>query len=264
MVLIYTDKITNRIKYIFNLIFKDILNIEIQISSNLEEFKTAEGIKISYGKTPVGDELFFGAGSILYERGIGHKELTFIEYEKIPAFFPVYNRDSTLPFDVFGASFYLVTRYEEYLPYKKDESGRFSAGESLAFQKGFLQKPVVNIWARKISELLSQKYKGFRFPGKKYTFTPTIDIDAAWAYRQKGIFRTTGGYMNALVKFDFQEIAERTRVLSGLQADPFDTYTFQHKIHKKYNLSPIYFILFGDYGLNDKNIPVKSRKFHTH
>jgi len=263
MVLIYTDKITNRIKYIFNLIFKDILNIEIQISSNLEEFKTAEGIKISYGKTPVGDELFFGAGSILYERGIGHKELTFIEYEKIPAFFPVYNRDSTLPFDVFGASFYLVTRYEEYLPYKKDESGRFSAGESLAFQKGFLQKPVVNIWARKISELLSQKYKGFRFPGKKYTFTPTIDIDAAWAYRQKGIFRTTGGYMNALVKFDFQEIAERTRVLSGLQADPFDTYTFQHKIHKKYNLSPIYFILFGDYGLNDKNIPVKSRKFHT-
>lgn len=263
MVFVYTDKVTNRVKYIFNLIFRDILNVEVRFISDKDEFSKAEGTKISYGKIPVGDELFFAAGTILYERGIGHKELAFIEHAGLPAFFPVYNQNAALPFDVFGASFYLVTRYEEYLPYKKDEYGRFSAAESLAFQKGFLHKPIVNIWAYQIGKLLVEKYPGFRFTGKKYTFTPTIDIDAAWAFRQKGLFRTAGGYMNALVKLDFREIAERTRVLAGLQQDPFDTYAFQHQIHKKYKLNPVYFILFGEYGLNDKNIPVKSRKFHT-
>ncbi len=263
MVLVYTQKVTNRIRYIFNLIFRDVLNVEVQLTSDQEAFKAAGGARISYGKSPVGDELFFAAGPLLLERGIGHKELTFIEYEGLPAFFPVYNQHAVMPFDVFSAAFYLVTRYEEYLPYKKDEYGRFSAQESVAFQKGFLHKPVVNIWALKIGGLLVARYPGFSFPGRKYSFTPTIDIDAAWAYRQKGLFRTVGGYLGALGRLDFRELGERTRVYLGRQKDPFDTYDFQHRIHKKYKVSPIYFILFGEYGHNDKNIPVKSRPFHT-
>lgn len=263
MVILYTDKITNRIKYIFNLIFRDILNVEILISSDLDEFRTSEAVKLSYGKHKVDNELFFCSTSLLLERGIGHKELTFTEYEGLPAFFPVYHQESAFPFDIFAAAFYLVSRYEEYLPYKKDEYGRFSAMESLAFQKGFLNKPLINIWAIQIGELIKKQNKGFEVPGTKYTFTPTIDIDAAWAYRQKGLFRAAGGYMGALARLDFREVVERTKVLAGLQKDPFDTYAFQHQIHKKYKLNPIYFILFGEYGLNDKNIPVKSRSFHT-
>lgn len=262
-VLLFTNKTTNRVKYIFNLIFRDILNVEVRITSNPDEFHAWDGVKISYGKTKVDDELFFNSGTILFERGIGHKEMTFTEYGELPVFFPVYNQDSAMPFDVFGAAFYLVSRYEEYLPYKKDEYGRFSAQESLAFQKGFLHKPVVNIWAYEIGSLIAARYPGFHFPGHKYTFTPTIDIDAAWAYLQKGLFRTLGGFLHALVKLDFHEFAERSRVLTGMQQDPFDTYAFQHQIHNKYKLRPIYFILFGEYGLNDKNIPVKSRPFHT-
>lgn len=263
MVQIYTDKATNRIRFIFNLIFKDILNVDFQIFTNKEEFENMPGIKISYGKSLIGDELFFSSGTILFERGIGHKELVFIEHEGLPAFFPVYSQHSALPFDVFAASFYLVTRYEEYLPYKKDEYGRFSAQESIAFQKGFLHKPLVNIWAYQLGNLIKNKYPNFKFTGKKYKFIPTIDIDAAWAYKQKGLFRTFGGYLSSLLKLDLREMNERTKVLLGFQADPFDTYSFQHKIHKKYKLNPIYFILFGEYGLNDKNIPVKSRQFHT-
>ena len=32
-------------------------------------------------------------------------------------------------------------------------------------------------------------------------------------------------------------------------------------IHKKYNLHPIYFFLFAEYGLNDKNVPTRSQRF---
>ncbi|MCB2221084.1 MAG: polysaccharide deacetylase family protein [Bacteroidetes bacterium] len=263
MLLIYTYKITNRVKYIMGLFFRDILQVEYDLISDLQEFESYDGPKMSYGKNPVDNEFFLAAEHLLFERKINHIDLNFIEYLGIAAFFPVYNKLSALPFDPFAAGFYMVSRYEEYLPYKKDEYGRFSAKESIAFQKNFLHKPVVNIWAREIMRLLKERYPTLAFDPPKYRFIPTIDIDAAWAYRQKGLFRTTGGYLNALYHLDFREMMERTRVLAGIQTDPFDTYDFQLKIHRKYKLNPVYFILFAEYGLNDKNIPFRNRKFQT-
>lgn len=261
MVLVYTDKITNRIKYIFNLLFKDILNVDFELTKNDEDFNAFDGVKFSYCKKPLGDELYFHAENLLFDRGISHTELTFIDYEGLPAFFPVYTQLPALPFDPFAASFYLVSRYEEYLPYRKDEYGRFSTSESIAFQKEFLHKPLVNIWAYKIGAILKQRFKTFNFSGRKYKFLPTIDIDAAWAYKEKGVFRTMGGYLNELSKFDFAEITKRTKVLLGAEKDPFDTYDFLLKMQKKYNIQHIYFILFAEYGFNDKNTPIQSMAF---
>lgn len=263
MILIYTDKITNRIKFIFNLYFGELLKVEFKITTNREEFKSFEGAKFSYSRQPVSDELFFQACNLLFERGIANIDLIFGEYEGLPVFFTVFQKESALPFDPFAAGFYLVSRYEEYLPYRKDEYGRFSASESMAYQKNFLHKPVVNIWALTVGNLLRKRFSGFNFPGTTYTFIPTIDIDAAWAYRQKGFMRTLGGLAASFVNLDFNEIIERIKVLSGTNKDPFDTYDFQLEMQKKYNLHPIYFILFADYGLNDKNIPVQNRAFQT-
>jgi len=259
--LIFTEKITNRIRYIFGVIFRDVLKLEFEITSDREQFQAFEGPKFSYGKNPLANELFFAAESLLFERGIKHIDLSFIDFEGMPVFSPVYNKQSALPFDPFAAAFYMVSRYEEYLPYKKDEHGRFSAMESMAYKKGFLNKPVVNIWSLRIADILMEKFEGLEIKGNAYEFIPTIDIDAAWAYRQKGLFRTTGGYFGALARFDLNDFSERLAVQFGHRKDPFDTYDFQFQIHKKYNLKPIYFILFGDYGLNDKNIPVKNPKF---
>jgi hypothetical protein len=176
-------------------------------------------------------------------------------------FFQVHDKNSALPFDVFSAVFYLVTRYEEYLPFVKDKHGRFTAHLSLSHQLGLLEKPVVNIWALQIKEILQKKYPDFKFPQKNFRFIPTYDIDSAYAYLQKGLVRTIGGYYLSLKKLDFKEIALRTRVLLGLRKDPFDTFDLQISYQKKYNLKPIYFILFARYGTYDKNINIRNRKF---
>jgi hypothetical protein len=263
MLLIYTEKITNRIRYTFNLFLKDLLNAEYRLTANTDEFKAFDGIKFSYAKKPLGEELFFGCSNLLFERGISNIELSFLEFEDQQVFFPVYQKESGLPFDPFAAGFYLVSRYEEYLPYRKDEYGRFSASESLAYQKNFLHKPMVNIWALLVGQKLKERYPGFSFPGTTYHFIPTIDIDAAWAFKQKGFLRTMGGYINAFSNLHFSSIMHRTRVLFSLQRDPFDTYDFQFELQKKYKLEPIYFILFAEYGFNDKNIPIENRAFQT-
>jgi len=263
MLLIYTPKITKRVKYIFKLIFKDILENDFTLTSNKEEFKNYNGAKINYSKQAIDDEIFFSAHNLLFEKGIKEQNLLFSEIEQSKVFFINNNKKSALAFDPFAASFYLVSRYEEYLPYIKDKYNRFSAKNSIAYKYGFLDKPVVNIWTIKIAKIIKQKFNSFNIHQKKYKFVPTIDIDIAYSYKSKGFVRTTGGYLRALKNIDFNEIAERTKVLTKSKKDPFDTYQFIFDIHKKYNLSPVYFILCADYGQYDKNINTQNILFQS-
>ena len=55
----------------------------------------------------------------------------------------------------------------------------------------------------------------------------------------------------------------QTRVLLGLQDDPIDTYEEQLHLQKQYDLQTIYFILFAEYGHNDKNISINNRRFQV-
>ena len=71
MLLIYTHKVTHRSKYIFNLIFKDILGIDFTMTSELAEFSGCNGAKLSYTNNAVADEVFFSSRNLLFENEIG-------------------------------------------------------------------------------------------------------------------------------------------------------------------------------------------------
>lgn len=262
MLLIYTHKITHRNKYIFNLIFKDILGADFLLTADVEEFRQYPGARMSYTTNPVADEIHFTSRHLLFESGITEQNVPTFDHGGTKAFFAT-GKSSALPFDVFAASFYLVSRYEEYLPHIRDEHDRFDAKDSMAFTNGFLQKPVVNIWAKWIRQIIQKRYEEISFRQKKYEFISTIDIDNAYAYREKGFTRSIGGYLKSISTLNFPELAERTKVLLGLEKDPYDTYEFQLDILNKYKFGSIYFFLLGDYGVNDKNLPVESRKFQS-
>ncbi len=262
MLLIYSHKITHRLKYILNLIFTDVLGVNIELTTDSEYFRKHKGVKLSYTNNPLSDELFFVSRNLLFETGITEQNISVFDYNNNKVFYAT-GKASALPFDVFAASFYLVSRYEEYLPHIRDEHDRFIAEDSLAYMNGFLDKPVVNIWILWIKELIQKKYPQIVFPERKYEFISTIDIDNAYAYREKGFTRSIGGYLKSLSKLNLFEMAERTKVLLGLQKDPYDTYNFQLEIIKKHRLKTIYFFLLGDYGVNDKNLPIESKKFQS-
>ena len=261
-ILIYTTKVTNRLRFTFNFIFRDILLSEIKLTSDVEEFKNHPGPKFSYAQHPLNDELFFQARSILFETGITDQNITVFEYGSGKVFFAT-GKASALPYDPFAASFYLLSRYEEYLPHIRDVYDRFDVKESLAFRNNFLQMPVVDQWAMKIKEIIKQKFPSFEFSERKYKYVSTIDIDNAYAYKEKGVLRTLGGYARALKELDGRDLKERTKVFLGRMQDPYDTYDDQLAIQKKYKINCIYFFLLADYGENDKNVPVHSRKFQS-
>ena len=137
MILIHSPQLSPRIRYIFKLILGDLLGDEAGFTSKTEEFEAFEGPKINYSADNNCGGLFFEAQGLLSEKEIKNQESHCVEDVEDIAFFPVYDKGSALNFDPFAASFYLVSRYEEYLPFVRDEYGRFQAKESLAWQQGF-------------------------------------------------------------------------------------------------------------------------------
>jgi hypothetical protein len=259
---IYTTSVTTRLRYTFDLLFKDLLGTGYKIISSAEEFKKYTGPKISYCDHPLDDEIFIYAAKLLFEKGIEDQQISVFDWNGVKAFFATHPK-YVFPFDPFAASFYLVSRYEEYLPHLRDMHDRYDTTESLAYQKNFLGKPLVNIYAYMIRDLLITRYPYLKFPERKYRYISTIDIDNAWAFLQKGFMRTAGAYARSLVKLDIDDLTERTKVLTRLAKDPYDTYDYQFELQKKYRFRTIYFFLLGEYGVNDKNVPVDSRKFRS-
>ena len=263
MLLIYTHQKTNRLKYIFKLIFSDILKCDYSITCDVSEYRGYEGPKINYSRQSMQEnELFFLATNILFETGIKDQAISIFNFNQQKVFFST-SKNSILPFDPFATAFYIVSRYEEYLPTIRDNHLRFDAHQSLAYQHSFLHKPVVDIWAVQIMELISSKYPSCVFGKRKYKFISTVDIDNAFAYCEKGLLRTLGGYLNDLFKLNVAGIKERSRVLLKLQKDPYNTYNYQHLIQKKFRFKSIYFFLVAEYGLNDKNVPLTSKRFQS-
>jgi len=217
--------------------------------------------KFIYGEKAFSDDLFFNSSGLLFDRGVDNIELEPFDHNGINAFFPIYDKQSALPFDVFSAIFYLVSRYEEYQPFVRDGHGRFTANLSRSVELNILDKPVVNIWALEIKKIILDKFPKFQFTERKYKFIPSYDIDSAFAYSQKGLVRTTGRYLVDLKDLNWFDFSQRTQVLFGGKHDPFDTFDLQIEYQKKYNLRPIYFILFARYGHFDKNVNIRNKTF---
>lgn len=170
--LVYVPLLTPRIKYIFNFIFNDVLKTQVGFSSNLAEFKQSELPKITYADHPVGNELFFKSSELLLAHNIAPPTIKTTVFGDTIVPFAV--EGSALPFDVFAASFYFLSRYEEYLPYKHTETGLFNAEQSLQFKLKLLDIPIIDAWALILKNLLLKRYPKLLFFRKRFIFNPVI------------------------------------------------------------------------------------------
>ena len=261
--LILVPKVTNRVMYVFDLMFSQLLGVEFETTTDAEQFKAYEGPKMHYGPQRLDDEVFVKSVDLLFERHIHEQSFRTVEFEGTVAPYAVYGQGNLLPFDVFAAAFFLVSRYEEYLSQVRDQYGRFRAESTWMFENGMLQKPLVNLWAMALGSRLQAVFPAMSVKERKFTFVPTYDVDAAWAYRCKGLYRTVGGFLKDLAAGDRGRIRERHQVLRGKRQDPFDSFDFQFELQKEFKLKPIYFILCGDYDTNDKNISIRKPSFQA-
>ncbi|WP_435414712.1 polysaccharide deacetylase family protein [Polaribacter aestuariivivens] len=260
MILVYTHKITPRVRYIFKHIFTRILLIPVGFTSKVEEFVAHNGPKISYTKTPLGNEFFIKSNDLLFEQGVNDLEINIQNWEEVPCFFAAGGK-SVIPFDIFAASFYLITRYEEYLPHVKDIHGRYTADQSLAFKNNFLEKPVVDIWTYKLLAIFKEKFPDYECKSRKYQYISTIDIDNAYAYKHKSLVRTLGGFFNDFFKFRLLNVWNRFAVVTRIKKDPYDTFKEILRIKKQYDIRTVFFCTVGNYNTFDTNVSASKTKY---
>ena len=251
--ILFANTITNRLRYIAGFIGHQIINEAIIVTDNRTDFIAYAGLKINYSNEQITTSHFsIKPHSLLFENGIQSKIISCFETNGYKAFFKT---NGDFPFDIFAASFYLLSRYEEYLPHQKDMYGRYAHENSLAFKENFLNLPLVNIWLEDFKKSLKQKISSFTIHHSLFTFLPTYDIDEAYSYKHKDWWRSAGAAIKDLLKGKFERLSLRRKVLNSKMKDPFDSYDWMDNLHRQYELKPRYFFLVPDKtGKYDRNI----------
>jgi hypothetical protein len=266
MILVYCNHITNRHRYIFSFIFEDILGMKLHLTGDSNEFLTADGPKLKYSEEEIPGIPHIRPQGLLEETGIRRQDELVEQWNSETV--DHWNSGQVVGWsggqgDPFALAFYLVTRYEEYLPFEADEHGRFRAESSLAFQKGFLKVPLVDAMAHELKKMLTDRYPGLEIPGQPYRFIPSFDIDIAFAHLAKGWGRASAAWLKLLLKADIKQIKERVATLAGKIEDPYDNFHLHKEITENYNLSRLYFVLTGDFSKYDRNNSYKSLRFRN-
>lgn len=262
MILIYTSTLTPRINYTFRQVCGNILGLEIKFTSKIEEFIAHEGPKLSYGKQKLGNELFIQQAELLLEQGFTDIDVRVAKWDETVCFFKV-SEQSGLPFDIFAASFFMLSRYEEYLPHVKDEFGRYPFQESTAYKQDFITQPVVDIWAHKFKKVLLERFPQMSFDSKGFRNRNILAVSQAYKYRKKGIVRAIGSSFRDFFSLQLKELIERFRVLTFLKKDPYDVYNELVAFSKKENIPWCFMFQLSNYSVRDKNIGYNKIKYHA-
>jgi len=243
---IYSSEDTPRLRYIAGFILTDILGLRIEITT--DKRKLGKHQVINYSSENIKGSLKIAPDRLLFEKGITAREVTVSQWKGLPVFFST-TAESDLPFDIFAASFFLITRYEEYLEFQPDEFGRFRASSSVAFKNGFLQSPVVDTWIKELARVLLRKFNMLAFRQNEYKALLTIDADQTFAYTGINLVRSLGGLFR-----------ERQKNEGSEKKDPYEVFNY---IIESLGLdtSIRFFFPVGDHSRYDKNPSWKNNEY---
>ncbi len=262
MILIYSDAVAPRLEYISRLIFREILRTGVSFTTDAAAFRESPLPKINYSNTNIGEGLFLKAGSLLFSKMQNFPDSGIPEPSGVEFPFKT-SDDSFLPFDPLASSFYLVSRYEEYIPGVRDKHGRYPYSRSLLSKLGMLETPVVNRWAQMMGAAMAEKYPTLAFPKPEMQFLLTIDIDNAWAVKHKGLTRTAGAFLKSAAGRDLLSPACRISILCGKRKDPYDTYDYLKESLRGHEQETRIFFLMDHRSRHDRQVSWKNRAFRT-
>src|ERR1022692_2600130 len=251
--LLYSSHITPRLQYIVDFVSKELFDEPVVITDDKEYFINSSNPKLNYSDVEFSDaEFYIAPVPLLFENDIKQQPIHCFDLNYHKAFFQT---EGDFSFDVFAACFYLLSRYEEYLPHEKDGYERYAYTNSLAYKENFLNQPLINIWLEELKQALEKKFPGIFLRRSSFKFIPTYDIDVAYSYLHKGWRRNIGGLLKSISTGNWKYVKERVGALQRKQRDPYDAYEWIDSLHLYCRLKPYYFFLVAKEQKGyDKNI----------
>jgi len=249
MIKIFSDKITNKLIYTCDYIFSDHLGLNYSITSNLNDFLNFDGIKINYSANYYKNTINIFPQNLLFEKNISlyKKPPTSIHPDFKLIIFPYQEFNPpfyTIPFDIFSAIFWILSRIEEYFSISKDNFGRFDYKNSIFFHHNTLKYPIISHWLKmfifKINQFLncSLSYK------PNYKIKIIIDVDSLFGLKFKSFLRKFALIIKFLFNKDFDFFIRSFNFFTQ-KKDPFDTFDAISELSKIINVKPILFILIN-------------------
>ncbi|WP_201220474.1 polysaccharide deacetylase family protein, partial [Halochromatium roseum] len=87
-----------------------------------------------------------------------------------------------LPLDVFGAAFFMLSRYEEAVLPDRDNHDRFPATASLAQRAGFLDRPIIDEYVETLWTALHQRWPSLQRKPRQARTLVSCDVDSPFAF----------------------------------------------------------------------------------
>ncbi len=249
----------NERKYIIDVLLKEFLGLKYKVivDSNIDNWE----VILENGNKLIIEDHFFGKFSkdleYLKEDNIPKKvEFSkndfndFIVRDNIPIIYGtnklIINQSTiTCGIDIFASSFFMLTRWEEYVNKTRDKHNRFPAYASLAYKNNFLDRPVVNEYVEMLWNML--KFLGCKQKRKKreFRFILTHDVDHAYKYTDvmSHIRELAGDILKRKdLKLALNNLKKQILVKFGKAKDPFDTYDYLMDISEKSGIKSYFFL----------------------
>ncbi|MCH2214428.1 MAG: polysaccharide deacetylase family protein [Flavobacteriales bacterium] len=256
MITILVDERSNRLEYTLSVIFDEWLLVEYEVKTSVDR---TESFLINYSSKDVQSDLKIYNEGLLGENNIRFSQPEIADQDGLPLIFLTQETAYDLPFDIFSAVFFSLSRYEEYITKGKDKHGRFQAGESIF--SGYHRTPYLDRWVGLLDHILVKN--GAKNPREiKFTWINTMDMDIAFAFKGRSTFRKLGASVKDLIHMRLQRLQERNRVVSGKTPDPFDTYDLF--LNAKGSNQNILFVPTGKRGEYDNNLSIETRSLRAH
>jgi hypothetical protein len=246
---IYSCEESPRLTYIAGIIIGDILGLPWEVITDRR--KLWKHPVINYSTEDIPGTFRINPCSLLFEKNIEHKDIQVSTWNNIPVFFTS-QEAGDFPFDIFAASFFLISRYEEYLAHEPDEHGRFKASSSIAYRNGFLDKPVIDLWVREMSRAFLKKFPTVAFRRNEFRSIVTFDTDEPFAYLGKSLLRSLAGMVGDMAG-TAHSVSKRYRTITLEEKDPYDVFDYITESVEKHQSDAKFFFPVGDESKHDLN-----------
>jgi len=261
LIYIIVKQASKRFVYTCEVIFKQVLKLdyrfyEINHFQLLDESKKPgnNDVIINYGITDLNRKSLniynFG---LLFNDDLTEMYPDSAQCKDSLKLFPAPTHNYDIDFDVFSASFYLLTEYYHYFNPKYDKHQRYDESSFTCY----FSKPWVNIWANVLLEKIKIKYPEFQLPVKSFSFDFTFDVDHPFAFNNRGIPGKLA-FFNDLLRADFKNFNDRlTSQIS--RRDPYNTFDFifQQIVGQKAR----FFILASQFSKYDSRVSISKKAY---
>jgi len=235
-------------KYILDIIFDEFLGLDFEV---LESDKCKDWIiELSNKQLLTIKDTFFSKYP---------KDLEYLKLENIPS--------KIEELDIFAASFFMLTRWEEYVNKARDIHDRFLAIESLAYKQGFLDRPIVNEYVEELKSKLLELDNNLKFKIHNSKLFVSCDVDQPYdctVENLKNLIRV--GVGDILKRKSIKEFAKRVRryifnKLENYKYDENHTFDWYMDVCEKAGVKAAFYFIptsvekqNGCYELKDKKI----------